>query len=390
MDFSKRTPVDLSANPIFDLINSLSQQNLIDLTESNPTQCGFTYPSSLLNPLSKPCNLIYKPDPVGTLEARQALADYYSKRGLKTLANQLILTASTSEAYSYLFKLLGNPGDKFLVPTPGYPLLDHLARLESVLPVLYSFKIQPEWPLNQSAFQSVLKEKPKAVITVNPQNPTGVSLSENDRKIVLQACAQNRMAFISDEVFWEYLLPPRPYRSFLHPDVLSFRLGGLSKCLGLPQLKLAWILVDGPKSMVSEALERIEFIADTYLSVQTPVQNALPSLFQTADDFQEQVRTRISQNRKLLETNLNPLKYKVRLWPFEGGWYNLVEIIDPSMKDEEWVMNLIKKDGVLIHPGSFYDITEGCFGVISLLPKTEIFEEGIQRLISNLGRFLCV
>lgn len=388
MDFSSRIPSDLTSNPISKLVDSLPKRHLIDLTESNPTKCGFHYPENLFESLITNKNSAYTPQPAGMLEARQVIVDYLSKRGLKVKSSQLLLTSSTSEAYAYLFKLLGNPGDKFLVPTPGYPLIDHLARLESVIPVPYSFKVQPGWPLDQVEFHKLLEKKSKAVIAVNPQNPTGVALSEDELAIVLQACANNRMAFISDEVFWDYLLPPRPCRPFLNPEVLSFRLGGLSKCLGLPQLKLAWVLVEGPETMVSEAMERLEFIADTYLSVQTPVQNALPNLFQTADDFQNQVRTRISQNRGILENRLTPLKDKIRLWPFEGGWYNLVEIINPLLNDEAWVMQLAEKEGVLIHPGSFYDISEGCFAVISLLPKTKNFEVGIDRLTHHLGGIL--
>jgi hypothetical protein len=388
MDFSFRIPSDLTSNPISKLIDSIPQENLIDLTESNPTKCGFHYPENLFESLSTNKNSAYAPQPAGMLEARQVIADYLFKRGLKVKSSQLLLTSSTSEAYAYLFKLLGNPGDKFLVPTPGYPLIDHLARLESVLPLPYPFKVTLGWPLDQVEFHKLLEEKPKAVIAVNPQNPTGVALSESDLNLVLQACAKNRMAFISDEVFWDYLQPPRSYRPFSHHEVLSFRLGGLSKCLGLPQLKLAWILVEGPELMISEALERLEFIADSYLSVQTPVQNALPNLFQTADDFQNQVRTRISQNRKILEDLLNPFKEKVQLWPFEGGWYNLIEMMNKSQTDEEWVMELIEKAQILIHPGSFYDIGECCLGVISLLPKTGNFKMGILRLINHLSRVL--
>lgn len=388
MDFSSRIPSDLTSNPISKLVDSLPEGHLIDLTESNPTKCGFHYPGNLFESLSTNKNSAYTPQPAGMLEARQVIADYLLKRGLKVKSSQLLLTSSTSEAYAYLFKLLGNPGDKFLVPIPGYPLIDHLARLELVLPVPYPFKVIPGWPLDRDKFHKLLLEKPKAVIAVNPQNPTGVALSEDELTIVLQACEKNRMAFISDEVFWDYLLPPRSYRPFPHPEVLSFRLGGLSKCLGLPQLKLAWILVEGPEPMVSEAMERLEFIADTYLSVQTPVQNALPTLFQTADDFQNQVRTRISQNREILENRLMHLKDKIRLWPFEGGWYNLIEIMNPPLNDEAWVMQLAEKEGVLIHPGSFYDISEGCFGVISLLPKTKNFEVGSDRLTHHLGGLL--
>ncbi len=388
MAFSFRTPSDLTPNPISNLIDSLSEEKWIDLTESNPTHCGFSYPPTLLKDLSDHQNLSYSPHSAGIPSAREAVAAYLNARGLTTNADRILLTASTSEAYSYLFKLLGEPGDSFLVPIPGYPLLDHLARLESVRPIPYSFKYEDGWPLDIKAFQMTIKEKHKALVSVNPQNPTGVPLSDQDLVCVLKACAEGQMAFISDEVFWDFLIPVRPYRRFNHPDVLSFRLGGISKSLGLPQLKLAWIVIDGPEKLVLEAKERLEFIADTYLSVQTPVQTALPGLFQSAESFQSQVRTRISQNRKWLESNLSVFQERVRLWPLEGGWYNLVEIKDSPLTDEEWTLNLLEKEKVLIHPGSFYEFQEGCFGVISLLPKPKDFEEGVTRIAQNLTTIL--
>jgi len=369
-------------------MNSLPKGTLIDLTESNPTHCGFYYPENLLNGFSELKNLDYSPEAAGISSARQSVAEYLSKRGLPTRPNHVVLTSSTSEAYSYLFKLLGEPGDSFLVPAPGYPLLAHLAQLESVLAVSYSFKQEFSWPLDINVFQSTLKEKLKAIISVNPQNPTGVPLSNNDLALILETCNQKKIAFISDEVFWDYLFPARPYRFFKHPGVLSFRLGGISKSLGLPQLKLAWIVVDGPETLALEAIERLEFIADTYLSVQTPVQNALPRLIQTADDFQRQVRDRIGQNRKFLVEQLEPLVNRVRLWPLDGGWYNLVEIRDSTISDADWVMDMLEKEKILIHPGSFYDILEGCFGVVSLICAVDRFETGVKRLVDYLNRIL--
>ena len=379
MVFSSRTPKDLSNNSISLLVNSLSGTPFIDLTESNPTLCGFEYPQNLLFGLSSSQNLFYRPDAAGIHVARQTVAQYLSDRGLKTDSNRVILTASTSEAYSYLFKLLADPEDSFLIPMPGYPLLDHLAHLESVNSVPYFFRFEPGWPLDLKSFQSTVKGKLKGFISVNPQNPTGVCLSNADLLEVLKFCADRNIAFISDEVFWDYLIPQRPYKTFSNPDVLTFRLGGLSKTLGLPQLKLSWIVVDGPEKLVLEALERLEFISDSYLSVQTPVQNALPNLFKAGADVQNQIRKRILHNRSFLEKQLAS-KEGVRLWPFEGGWYSLVEWQKPCFSDEEWVMNLLKKENVLIHPGSFYDISESCFGVLSLLPKTELFEAGVHRM----------
>lgn len=334
--------------------------------------------------------MLYEPDAKGMLEARKALAKHVTAKGIQVSEQQLILTSSTSEAYSYLFKLLGNPSDKALIPSPGYPLLELLARLDSIQPIPYPFKTQPGWPLDRPQFINLLKENPKFVLSVNPQNPTGVPLSDDDLVFVLEQCALRSMAFISDEVFWDFLMPTRPIRLFPNPNVLTFRLGGISKSLGLPQLKLAWIIVEGPALLVSESIERLDFISDTYLSLQSPVQNSLSKLLSTSEHFQNQVMVRISQNRRFLEAKFAVFNNRVKLWPMEGGWYNLIEIVNSPFNDEAWVIALMNEEKVIIQPGCFYDIEEGCFGVISLITKREIFELGVDKLIQFLRKKLRV
>ncbi len=387
--FSSKTPLDLSPNGISERLESGKNSEIIQLTESNPTLCGFHYPEGLLLKLSDESNLVYKPQPKGMLNARKAVRDYLSKRGLVVSEEQLILTASTSEAYSYLFKLLGDAGDHVLIQRPGYPLLEHLVRMESLEPLPYLSKKEPGWPLDRADFQNKLLRKPKILVSVNPQNPTGVSLSPEDLVYVLGECTQRNIPFVSDEVFWDFLSPIKPYRSYASSDVLSFRLGGISKSLGLPQLKLAWIAIEGPRLLVEEAVERLEFIADTYLSVQTPVQTALPHLLSMADELQKQALERFELNGKYLLKAVSSLGSRVRLWPCEGGWYRLLEVLDPPFSDEQWVLKLLQEEGIFIQPGCFYDL-EGCLGVISLLLHPSLFEKGVNALLKHLGKMLSV
>jgi aspartate/methionine/tyrosine aminotransferase len=387
--FSSKTPRDLSPNGISKRLESENNREIIQLTESNPTLCGFHYPEGFLLKLADESNQVYQPQPKGTLNARKALRDYLKKRGLLVSEEQLILTASTSEAYSYLFKLLGDAGDPVLIPCPGYPLLEHLVRMESLDPLSYRSKKELGWPLDRADFENKLLRKPKILVSVNPQNPTGVSLSSEDLVHVLGECSIRNIPFISDEVFGDFLSPMKPYRPYAPAEVLSFRLGGISKSLGLPQLKLAWISVEGPHPLVEEALERLEFIADTYLSVQTPVQTALPHLLSKADEFQRQALERFDVNGKFLLKAVDSLGSRVRLLPCEGGWYRLLEVLDPPFSDEQWVLKLLQEEGVFIQPGCFYDL-EGCLGVISLLLQPSLFEKGVSAMAKHLEKMLSI
>lgn len=383
--FSSRTPDDLSLNALARVVEKTGGGPLLDLTLSNPTQCGFDYPAGLLQPLSRPGSLVYEPQSWGHPAGREAVARYLASRGQKVDPQKILLTASTSEAYSYLFKLLGNPGDAFLVPTPGYPLLDHLGHLEGVEPVPYPLQMKADWPLDRDKIGQAIGPQTKGIVVVDPHNPTGCFLSEEDRLWLYGLCQEHSLAYISDEVFSEYAYggprsSPLPGR-----EILSFRLGGLSKSLGLPQLKLSWMVLDGPQGLLEECRERLELIADTYLSVNTPVQLALNDLFRFAPLFQRQLMDRVLTNRAILAEIFHS-DPKVTVWPAQGGWYALLELQGLGPGDEEVAVGLLEEKRVLVQPGILYDFPSGSFLVVSLLPLTEIFREGAQRVQDYLKK----
>ncbi len=378
MIFSSRTPDDLSPNPIARALEQVRGTDFIDLTESNPTRCGFTYPADLLSDLSHPEALRYDPHALGSLSARRTLADYLNIRGHQIDPENLVLTASTSEAYSYLFKLLGDPGDAFLAPTPGYPLLDHLLHLEALELIPYPAHPLPGWPLDLPALKLAVTHRTKGVIVVDPNNPTGATLSGADRQALWSLCEERNLAYIIDEVFSDYLYEPATKQA-PSPSILSFRLGGLSKSLGLPQLKLSWIELSGPERQLAECRNRLELIADTYLSVNTPVQVGLEKLLAFAPNIQKQILDRIFKNHRVLES-LFAGSENVKVWPTQGGWYALLEVLSEGANAETLALEAIQKHQVNIQPGGFYDLAEGCFLVVSLLPQLEIFRTGANRL----------
>jgi len=384
MGFSARIPEDMSSNPLMETLQGLPPGDVIDLTVSNPTHCGFEYPS-LLESLGGPEGLRYDPEPLGHLKAREALAEHLQRMGRNVAPSQIVLTSSTSEAYSYLFKLLANPGENFLIPTPGYPLLEHLLRLESLEPLPYSLLQQPGWPLDLKEVANRITPKTRGLVVISPHNPTGSVLKPSEEETLLGICKQNRCALILDEVFSDYVHGPSSKQDRgPSGQVLTFRLGGLSKSLGLPQLKLSWILLNGPKEILQECREKLEFIADAYLSVNTPVQLGLKKLLETAPFFQNQVMERVTENRSVLGRELEDLKNKARLWPSEGGWYALVEILGTQQTDTQIALELLQKKRVFVHPGEFYDLSKGTFMVLSLLPPKKVFEEGVQGICRYL------
>ncbi len=383
MRFSRRTPQDLSPNSISKTLETIPVGTLLDLTQSNPTQCGFDYPPDLLKGLASSSALRYESHPFGHPEGRKAVAKYLKSHGQLVREENIILTASTSEAYSYLFKLLADPADSFLVPAPGYPLLDHLVQLEGVKALPYSLKKTPFWPVDLESLEGAFESRVKGLVVVNPNNPTGCFLSVTDQAMVDEFCRKRELAYISDEVFAEFAYPGRQVSQSMPAGVLSFRLGGLSKSLGLPQLKLSWMVLDGPGDRLAECRERLELIADTYLSVGTPVQLALQELFAFAPEFQKQLTERVLSNRAHLEQLLQDLP-AIRVWPAQGGWYALLEVMTGGVEDADLVISLLEKERVFIQPGGFYDFECGCFLVLSLLPQPEIFHEGARRM----ARFL--
>ncbi len=343
------------------------REAFIDLTLANPTVAGLPYEEErIVRALSRPEALRYQPHPRGLPAAREAVADYY---GGRVDAEHIVLTASTSEAYSLLFKLLCDPGDEVLAPEPSYPLFGYLTALESVRLTPYALRWDGEWRLDPASLQ--VGERTRAILVVSPGNPTGAYLKE------VELAALTRCPLICDEVFADFPAAPDPRRARTagYEGTLTFTLSGLSKVAGLPQLKLAWCAVSGPGA--DEAVRRLELIADTYLSVGTPVQWAARELLETRHSFQRALRERLSANRAaLLAARAAAARWDVLR--SEGGWSAILSV-PRSRSEEEWALALLDA-GVLVHPGYFFDFPEGAWLVVSLLPEPEQFARGAEIL----------
>ncbi len=355
---------------------------VLDLTESNPTVAGFSYPqSAILDALADPRALRYEPVPAGLPAARQAVSDYYAG---SVAPERILLTASTSEAYSLLFKLLADPGDEVLSPRPSYPLFEFLAGLESVRQVQYPLVYQDGWSIDFDSLERQINARTRAVILVNPNNPTGSFLKKAELDRLVRLCRAHNLAIVSDEVFSDYGVEEDPERvrslSGIE-EVLTFSLSGLSKVAGLPQLKLGWIATGGPIEERNAAIERLELIADTYLSVGTPVQWAAAKLLPMRRQIQAQILDRVCENRAFLSGQIEPGS-PWRLLRTEGGWYAILQA--PRIRsEEEWALLLLREDGLLVQPGFFFDFESEAFLVTSLLTPPEIFHEGIQRIMGR-------
>lgn len=404
--FSSRVPGRLEPNRISQAVARAraSGGSLLDLTESNPTRVGLVYPPDLLAPLAAPRGLVYDPTPFGLVEARRAVAAALAQRGVAVDPAHLVLTASTSEAYSLLFKLLCDPGDVVLVPQPSYPLFDQLARLDGIAIAPFSLVYDGVWRIDLPELARTIPPRARALVVVNPNNPTGSFLTREELDAVVTLCRRYDLALIGDEVFAEYPLPrqnsgeavtggrdgrgpvdspaPGSPPSVLDQGaVLTFALGGLSKSVGLPQLKLAWIALAGPRDEVASALERLEYICDAYLSVATPVQLALPRLLAEGAAVRGQIARRVAANYGRLE-RLVAAEPACRLLAAQGGWYGVIEV--PAVRTEEaLVMELIERDGVVVHPGYFFDFPREAYVVVSLLPEPAVFEEGVRRVLAR-------
>lgn len=363
MRFSRRTEWNQESNALTRLLEELKSQSteIIDLTESNPTRCGFDYPPGFLQGLSDPKSLQYTPDARGMDAARQAVGKFCGFDPAR-----ILLTASTSESYSFLCRLLLDPGDKVLVPSPSYPLFQFLLELNDAAFDYYPLVYEGHWRIDFERLERMIDGRTKAIILVNPNNPTGSYLKEDELKQLNALCRKHNLVVISDEVFFDYPLAPGRFATLKdNPDVLTFCLGGLSKSLALPQMKLGWILASGPQREVEGALERLEIIADTFLSVNTPVQNACGAWLAQAGQIQGQVLQRVKANLQTLrESGLNVLVT-------EGGWYAVVDI--GAVDEEQAVLDILKKHHILVHPGFFFDFEEPGHLVLSLLPKAEDF-----------------
>ena len=386
MAFSSRLPSRLTPNRLASAVARARESGhpFIDLTVTNPTRCGITYPGGLLAPLASPRALRYDPAPLGLPEAREAVAREARRRGLDVDPGRLVLTSSTSEAYSVLFKLLCEPhGDRALVPAPSYPLFDHLTRLDGVATSVYALEYHRRWAIDFTSIEDVWTSDVRVVLAVSPNNPTGSTLSADEERRLAGLCARHGAALIVDEVFADYRLVDEPVAVPPGaPEALTFRLGGLSKSIGLPQVKLGWIAVDGPTAAVSEALARLEWICDTYLSVSTPVQVAAAALFDAGAAVRGQIQARVRRNHAALSAAVRT-RPSVALLEADGGWSAVLRVPATS-SEEEMVLELLGQAGVLIHPGFFFDFPHEAFLVLSLLPPAEGFDAGVARLLERV------
>jgi hypothetical protein len=388
--FSSRTHWQLTPNRLAREIEYLRRKGLafIDLTESNPTRCGFAFDEQgILGALANARALAYEPDPRGLLLAREAVAGYYAERGVRVDPRQIFLTTSTSEAYSFIFRLLAEPGDAVLAPQPSYPLFDFLAGLNDVRIVPYPLVYDGCWDIDLPSLERHLEARARAVLVVHPNNPTGSFVRQRTLRDLLVLCREHDLALIADEVFADYALGTDPQRVPSHAaldDALTFTLSGLSKISALPQMKVAWLVANGPADLLRDALARLEIIADTYLSLSAPVALALPAWLETRRELQPQILERVASNLGLLEARLRPGQPVSRL-AVEGGWYAVLRL--PAIRsDEDWALEFARQDGVLVHPGHFYDFVSEGYLVISLLPPPQVFAEGITRILARVER----
>lgn len=381
--FSRQTEFPLEPNPLFQRRAELQDAGyrVLDLTASNPTAVGLTLADNWAHGLARSDVYRYDPEPFGSLSARLALVERWRRLGQPITADRIALSASTSEAYSHLFKLLCNPGDDVLVPQPSYPLFEHLARLEHVRLSGYRLEYDGRWSIDLDSLKAARGPRTKAVILVSPNNPSGSIVSADELEVI----ASLGIPIISDEVFSGFLFGAAKtrFRTALGvDDTLVFALDGLSKSFGLPQCKLAWTSVAGPPKLVEQALSRLEILADAYLSVSTPIQCALPELLST-----EAERHQVIQSR--LETNLAELRRLVSgsaatLLSLDGGWSAVLQL--PSTRSEsQWVLTLLEEDAVWVQPGWFFDFEREAFVVVSLLTPSEDLRTGIERLVRRVN-----
>ena len=383
--FSNRVPGDRRPNAFSTaLAHARARGPILDLTATNPTVAGFAYPPDLLTPLASSAALAYTPTALGLEEARAAVAETYAARGLPISSDRVVLTASTSEAYSLLFKLLCDPGSRVLTPVPSYPLFDYLTALDAVDQTSYTLEFHGSWTVDFASLDAGWNDRTRCVLAVSPNNPTGSILRESDAEELISRCAARKAALILDEVFWDYPLagPLREPTPLRQPAGLTFRLGGLSKTVGLPQVKLGWIAVQGPDAAVADALDRLELICDTYLSVSTPVQLAARAMLERGVGIRTQILHRIRRNYSALGARL--AGSAASLLPADGGWSAVIRV--PATRSEEAiVLDLLERDAVVVHPGYFFDFPSEAFLVVSLLPRPEVFDRGVQLLQDRLN-----
>ena len=410
--FSDRTNWKLAQNRFTQALElaRAGGAKILDLTASNPTRVGLEYDSrAILAALGSARALDYDPQAKGLVHAREAVAGYYrerSGRGERDVASNvstdaIVLTTSTSEGYSYVFRLLCNAGDELLVPKPSYPLFEFLADLQDVKLVPYPLIYDHGWQMDFPSMEKAVTGRTRGVVVVHPNNPTGSYVQAGEVELLNSYCRSHGLAVIVDEVFLDYRLdvgtaaPGCPVErsstalsaSFVeNRDVLTFTLSGLSKISALPQMKVAWVVTSGPEEEASAAMARLEVIADTYLSMNAPIQWAVPALLEQRKNIQEQLLERVRRNLAELDRQLAGQKACQRL-SMEGGWYAVLRV-PVTRSDEELAIELVREESVLVHPGHFYDFPSDGYLVLSVIAREEEFSKGVQKALDNLTRSL--
>jgi len=386
--FSDRTNWKLTRNRLTQALDEVKSRGarVLDLTISNPTRAGLYYETPrILQSLAAPQAMDYDPQPKGLPSARVAVAEYYKTvHGIGDFdSERLILTTSTSEGYSFVFRLLCNPGDELLVPKPSYPLFEFLAELQDVKLIPYPLIYDHGWQMDFPSLEKVVTKRTRGVVVVHPNNPTGSYVQAHEQESLDRFCREHGLAVIADEVFLDYAHNRAPQRSFAaNHDVLTFTLSGVSKISALPQMKVAWIAASGPVQEVEAAQARLEVIADTYLSMNAPIQWAVPALLEQRASIQQQLLDRLITNLAELDRQLSTQKTCQRL-SVEGGWYAVLRV-PVTQTDEELAIDLLRRKSVLVHPGHFYDFPSDRYLVLSLITPGNEFAEGIGRLLELL------
>ena len=387
--FSRRTDWKLTPNRFTEAQQELrhSGREILDLTISNPTRAELHYDEeAIMQALIQPEALQYDPQAKGMLSARQTVSNYYRQQHeeFDIDPESLVLTTSTSEGYSYVFRLLCNPEDEILVPTPSYPLFEFLAELQDVKLVPYPLLYDHGWQIDFPSLYKAVTHRTRAVVVVHPNNPTGSYVSNTERDELNQFCREYDLSLLVDEVFLDYAHDGAMRQTFAsNAAVLTFVLSGLSKVSALPQMKVAWIVTSGPRAQMDAAQARLEVIADTYLSLNTPMQLALPALLDQRKQVQPLLLDRIRANLEELDRKLARHKSCQRL-AAEGGWYAVLRV-PATQSDEDLAIDILRRTNVLVHPGHFYDFANDGYLIVSLITATQIFRKGISSVLDLLN-----
>ncbi len=388
--FSERTNWKLSLNRFTEALDAARAggEKILDLTASNPTRVGLEYDSAtILGALASPRALDYDPQSKGLLAARQSICAYYREEHSIPATNpeRIILTTSTSEGYSFVFRLLCNAKDELLVPKPSYPLFEFLADLQDVKLVPYPLIYDHGWQMDFASLEKAVTSRTRGVVVVNPNNPTGSYVQDSESRQLHEFCKSHELAIVADEVFLDYAVDGQRHRSLASEGAaLTFSLSGLSKISALPQMKVAWIVTSGPKALVQEAVGRLEVIADTYLSMNAPIQWAVPALLEQRKSIQHKLLERVRGNLAELDKQLSGQSLCQRL-QVQGGWYAVIRV-PVTQTDEELAVELIQKESLLVHPGHFYDFPQDGFLILSLINPPDEFSEGVRRLLNHLDQ----